>query len=124
MPTDLPCHHALPLPSVQYWGRLVEEAQAPHPLSSRDGRLIKTIPPERRLAPQELQCQLEGALAEEEDLQEEARDLMCVAWGHGACCYCCFVPALPGCHTAGMHACAMCAWHPCLVTATAQQLPG
>ena len=65
----------------------MEEAQAPHPLSSRDGRLIKTIPPERRLAPQELQCQLEGVLAEEEDLQEEARDLMCVAWGHGRCRY-------------------------------------
>lgn len=65
---------------VQYWARLVEEAQAPNPLSSRDGRLLKIVPPERRLAPEQLQAHLEAALKE---LQGEGRDLMCEAWAQG-----------------------------------------
>lgn len=45
--------HPAPL---QYWALLVEEAQAPNPFSSRDGRLLKLIPPERRLSPEALQA--------------------------------------------------------------------
>ena len=55
---------------LQYWARHVEEAQAPNPLSSRDGRLIKPVPPELRLAAAELVGHLEEAL---HPLQDEAR---------------------------------------------------
>ncbi|GAB4818861.1 hypothetical protein N2152v2_005907 [Parachlorella kessleri] len=66
---------------AKYWSRLIKDAQAPNPLSSRDGLLLKTIPPERRLLAEELQHQLEGVL--EEGWREEACDLMCAAWARG-----------------------------------------
>ena len=68
----LHCACSNPLTSralLQYWARQVEEAQAPNPLSSRDGRLIKPVPPELRLAPGELVGHLEEALY---PLQDEA----------------------------------------------------
>ncbi|PSC70912.1 Tetratricopeptide repeat [Micractinium conductrix] len=65
---------------AKYWGGHVESAQAPHPLSSRDGRLIKPVPAEQRLAPPDLQAHLQAALY---DLGDEARDLLCAAWARG-----------------------------------------
>lgn len=53
----------------------------PNPLSSRDGRLLKAIPPERRMTSEEAQAQLEEALRS--GLHDEARDLMCTAWAEG-----------------------------------------
>lgn len=58
---------AFPLPftprsTLQYWAAHVEAAQAPHPLSSRDGRLIRPVPHEGRLPPPELLEHLEEAL--------------------------------------------------------------
>ncbi|KAL4428216.1 hypothetical protein ABPG75_002305 [Micractinium tetrahymenae] len=68
----------LPVPWLaKYWARHVEAAQAPNPLSSRDGRLLRPVPAEHRLAPAELQGHLEEALYA---LQDEARDLLCDAW--------------------------------------------
>ena len=94
----------------QYWAAHVEAAQAPHPLSARDGRLIKPVPSAERLAPEDLQAHLEAALYPLQDEvglrhaglscmgetaalalgisavppsrvhSPQARDLMCEAW--------------------------------------------
>ncbi len=55
---------------LQYWARQVEAAQAPNPLSTRDGRLLRPVPAERRLGPTQLQGHLEEALFA---LQDEVR---------------------------------------------------
>ena len=69
--TLLLCHLPLTLDSyVQYWSAHVEAAQAPHPLSARDGRLIKPVPHGESLPPPDLTAQLEAALY---PLQDEAR---------------------------------------------------
>ncbi|KAI3428659.1 hypothetical protein D9Q98_007482 [Chlorella vulgaris] len=62
---------------AKYWAGQIEAAQVPNPLSSRDGRLIKPVPPELRLAKPDLVAHLQAALY---PLQDEARDLLCEAW--------------------------------------------
>jgi tetratricopeptide (TPR) repeat protein len=53
----------LPVPWLAaYWAARVEEAQAPNPLSSRDGRLVKRVPSELALGPQDLRAHLQAAL--------------------------------------------------------------
>lgn len=47
---------------AKYWAGQIEAAQVPNPLSSRDGRLIKPVPPELRLAKPDLVAHLQAAL--------------------------------------------------------------
>eukprot|EP00887_Chlorella_sp_A99_P005594 scaffold1.g5594.t1 len=68
---------------ARFWGGVVEAAQAPNPLSSRDGRLIKPVPPELRLPPQQLELRLEAALLRGPVRAGDARDLLCAAWAAG-----------------------------------------
>lgn len=57
----------------------MEAAQAPNPLSTRDGRLLRPVPAERRLGPTQLQGHLEEALFA---LQDEVRLWLC-RWNAG-----------------------------------------
>jgi len=59
----------------------VDAAQAPLLLSSRDGRLLRPVPAEARLAPDALRGAL--ALAAGGRLAAEARNLLCAAWQRG-----------------------------------------
>lgn len=65
---------------ARYWAQVVGAAEAPAPLSSRDGRLLRLVPVESRLEPNALLSALGAALNGECDLCEEARDLLCAAW--------------------------------------------
>lgn len=61
----------------------MEDAQRPIPLSSRDGRLLRPVPAQRRLAREKLARHLEAALAQREHLRAEAGRLLCGAWAQG-----------------------------------------
>ena len=65
---------------ARYWALAVQAAQAPHPLSRRDGLVMRLVPAERRLPPDQLVASLLGALEAGLVPAAEARDLMCGAW--------------------------------------------
>ena len=70
----------LPLCPAQYWAAHVEAAQAPHPLSARDGRLIKPVPHSERLPPPELLAHLEAALHPLQDEVGRAAGALATGW--------------------------------------------
>jgi len=67
---------------VQLWAARVEAAQTPLLLSSRDGRLLRPVPLEARLAPAALHAALARAAGGR--LAADARDMLCDAWERGA----------------------------------------
>jgi len=93
----LACNRLPPSWLAKYWSTLIFQAEAPHPLSSRDGRLLKPVPIEHRLttvASKKEEGEEEGGggefvytlgrvLAETPPLLEAARDAMCEAWTAG-----------------------------------------
>ena len=67
---------------AQLWAVRIEAAQAPLLMSSRDGRLLRPVPVEARLAPGALREAL--TLAAGGRLAADARSLLCGAWQRGA----------------------------------------
>jgi len=47
---------------MQYWGQLISRAEEPHPLSAREGKLLKRVPLEAQLTQQELETHLGTAI--------------------------------------------------------------
>jgi len=80
---------------AQLWAARVEAAQTPLLLSSRDGRLLRPVPPEARLAPAALHAALARAAGGR--LAADTRDMLCDAWERGARQKACRA-ALPPCH--------------------------
>lgn len=66
---------------AQLWAVRIEAAQAPLLMSSRDGRLLRPVPVEARLAPGVLREAL--TLAAGGRLAADARSLLCGAWQRG-----------------------------------------
>ncbi|KAK9843467.1 hypothetical protein WJX81_004270 [Elliptochloris bilobata] len=66
---------------AELWAVRIEAAQAPLLMSSRDGRLLRLVPMETRLAPDALRGAL--TLAASGRLAAEARNLLCGAWRRG-----------------------------------------
>jgi tetratricopeptide (TPR) repeat protein len=79
---QLACERLPPVWLARYWASRIENAQFRNQLSSRDGVLLKPVPSGHRLTPDRLQHHLETAL-EAQQLQAEARALMCAAWVQG-----------------------------------------
>ena len=67
---------------AQLWAVRIEAAQAPLLMSSRDGRLLRPVPLEARLAPGALREAL--TLAAGGRLATDARGLLCGAWQRGS----------------------------------------
>ena len=67
--------------NAQLWAVRIEAAQAPLLMSSRDGRLLRPVPLEARLAPGALREAL--ILAAGGRLAADARSLLCGAWQRG-----------------------------------------
>lgn len=63
---------------LQYWSACITKAQAPNPLSSRDGRLLRPVPKAWKLPPSELTRKLQEAM---QKLHEVQAGLLCAAWG-------------------------------------------
>jgi hypothetical protein len=63
-----------------YWSKLVDAAQQPHPLSSRDGKLLKLVPKQHRLTQIELQNLVNDFLLADTCWLEEAKNLVWYAW--------------------------------------------
>ena len=64
-----------------YWSTLVDAAQQPHPLSSRDGKLLKLVPQQHRLQQADLCAALHRAFSTPcSPWLEEAKDLTCTMW--------------------------------------------
>ena len=68
---------------ARYWGGRVEAAQAPNPLSARDGLLLRAVPRAARLDPGDLEAVLCAALEADDELAHELRDQACEAWASG-----------------------------------------
>ena len=66
---------------LQYWGQLIQRAEAPHPLSAREGRLLKRVPLEAQLIQRDLEKGLATAIASR--LRHDAAALMVEAWTRG-----------------------------------------
>lgn len=67
------------------WGKTLAAAQAPHPWSSRDGRLLKPPLTQHAMPAPELQRCLEAALEGQPLLARESRDLLAAVWAAGEC---------------------------------------
>lgn len=67
---------------AQYWAHYIEQAQAPNGMSSRDGRLLKMLPREQRLHPDELKHHLQAALAASPQLARNSREAVLACWLH------------------------------------------
>ena len=67
---------------AEYWCGCIQEAQKPHPMSSRDGLLLKPVPSQFRLDATELQSQLCRAM-ESHAMQDEARNAIVAVWSRG-----------------------------------------
>lgn len=65
-----------------YWTTAIETAQKPHPLSSRDGLLLKPVPAHYRLSSSQLRLDL-TAFLHEGDHASHAKDLMMSMWIDG-----------------------------------------
>lgn len=65
------------------WGKTLEAAQAPHPWSSRDGRLLKPPLTQHAMPAPELRRCLGAALEEQPLLARESRDLLAAVWARG-----------------------------------------
>lgn len=63
-----------------YWSKLVDAAQQLHPMSSRDGKLLKLVPKQHRLCQAELQDLVNGFLFSNTLWLEEAKNLVWNAW--------------------------------------------
>lgn len=63
-----------------YWSKLVDSSQQPHPMSSRDGKLLKLVPKQHRFCQAELQDLINGFLFSNTWWLEEAKNLLCNAW--------------------------------------------
>ncbi|KAG7673606.1 hypothetical protein KSW81_006806 [Nannochloris sp. 'desiccata'] len=63
-----------------YWSKLVDAAQQPHPMSSRDGKLLKLVPKQHRFCQAELQDLVNGFLISNTWWLEEAKNLIWNAW--------------------------------------------
>ena len=63
---------------LQYWSACITKAQAPNPLSSRDGGLLRPVPKAWKLPPSELTQKLQEAM---QKLHEVQAGLLCAAWG-------------------------------------------
>ena len=61
----------------QYWAGLIEDAEAPNPLSSRDGKLLRLVPLEKRLTRIQLADNLEAVL--DRRLRPDCEDMLCQA---------------------------------------------
>ncbi|KAK9830094.1 hypothetical protein WJX72_009753 [[Myrmecia] bisecta] len=73
----------LPVPWMAgHWAALITDAQAPNPLSSRDGKLLKPIALEQRLTLAELADRL--AIMLEYKLARESREMLARLWINGA----------------------------------------
>ena len=64
---------------AQHWAGLIEDAEKPAALSSRDGRLLRRVPAPARLEHAELAKALQEALAGQ--LLTHAKDLIAAAGG-------------------------------------------
>jgi hypothetical protein len=69
-----------------YLAPLAAAAQAPHPLSRRDGRLLRRVPEERRLEGGALAARLGAALASSARAAAEAAKLVAAGWAAGPGC--------------------------------------
>ena len=67
---------------MQYWLDFIEDAQQPLLMSSRDGKLLKPVPPASRLSSMRLHHFLEGAM-EKAHMAAEARRMLCDCWCDG-----------------------------------------
>ena len=67
---------------MQHWGSLIDAAEEPLPLSSRDGKLLRLVPANQRLSRTELKAQLQVALTAHQ-LAPEARSVLAAAWQRG-----------------------------------------
>ncbi len=63
-----------------YWSKLVDAAQQPHPMSSRDGKLLKLVPKQHRLTQIQLQNLVNDFLLADTWWFEEAKNLVWNAW--------------------------------------------
>lgn len=85
----LACNRLPPSWLAKYWSTLIFQAESPHPLSSRDGRLLKPVPIEHQLTTpseergEDFVYRLSRVLTETPPLLEAARDAMCEAWTAG-----------------------------------------
>ena len=94
----------------QQWVGLVEDAQKPILLSSRDGKLLRPVPAQRRLTHEKLARHMEAALTQREQLCCEARSMLCSAWAQGGRSHACISHRL----VCGSHV----IWHPVQTTWT------
>jgi tetratricopeptide (TPR) repeat protein len=66
-----------------YWAKLVDAAQQPHRLSSRDGKLLKLVPKQNRCSRSELHNMVNAFLLTDTWWLEEAKSLVWNAWTEG-----------------------------------------
>lgn len=64
--------------TVQTWARLIERAEVPNPFSSRDGKLLRGVPPELHLNVEEVASKLGDAI--ESRLLSDSSELLTQAW--------------------------------------------
>ena len=65
---------------MQYWADCITAAEAPNPLSSRDGRMLRPVPASDRLTQPTLSKKLQEALGKMHGMQA---GLLCDAWSKG-----------------------------------------
>ena len=66
---------------AKYWSSKVAKAEAPNPLSSRDGVLLRKVPASKRL--HDFEGPLTSLIAQNEPFREECKDLMVESWADG-----------------------------------------
>ena len=66
-----------------YWAKMVDAAQQPHPLSAREGKLLKLVPMQHRLNESELRPLLTDFLLHSCARLEDARDTVWSMWKEG-----------------------------------------
>ncbi len=69
-------------PAAQHWTVLIQAAEEPLPLSSRDGRMLRLIPANQRLSNDGLMTQLQAAIAAHQ-LAVDARCMLTALWQRG-----------------------------------------
>ena len=97
---------------LQHWAYLIAKAEAPNPLSSRDGKLLRRVPVEGRLDLAQTARNLEAVLPFR--LKQESIQLLLQAWSTGE------LRSLHTCSTcpmnAGAKACKLHTWHSCAMS--------
>ena len=70
------------IPAVQHWTFLIQAAEEPLPLSSRDGCMLRLIPANQRLSYHGLTMQLQAAIVAHQ-LAIDARCMLTTVWQRG-----------------------------------------